>query len=88
MSGARDDYSAVRLFTDAPWNGSRTPGFMKFKRDFQAGADAMFLHEDDWADALGQMTIVDRPYLFILSEALRAGPDQISFRSRAPFGAS
>ena len=46
MSTDRDD-KAPKLFTEAPWNGSRTPAFRKFKRDIQAGADAYFLHEDE-----------------------------------------
>lgn len=49
MSRPSDDHSnSNRLFCDA-WNGSRTPGFAKFKRDFETGADAMFLHEDDYS---------------------------------------
>ena len=62
MSQRSDDQGGSnRLFCDA-WNGSRSPGFLKFKRDFKTGADATFLHEDDdslWAamddmDAGGQ----------------------------------
>ena len=41
-----DDNKRFTLFCD-PWNGSRTPGFRKFKRDFSTGASALFLHEDD-----------------------------------------
>ena len=37
-----------RLLCD-PWRGARTPEFRKFKRDFKASADAMFLHEDDYS---------------------------------------
>jgi len=36
----------VKLFTDAPWNGTRTPAFRKFKRDFKVGANGMFLQDD------------------------------------------
>ena len=43
-----DHYTSNRLFCD-PHNGSRSPQFMKFKRDFKTGADAMFLNEDDWS---------------------------------------
>ena len=43
-----DDYKGNRLFCDA-WNGTRSPAFLKFKRDFRAGAAAMFLHEDDYS---------------------------------------
>ena len=42
-----DDYKD-RLVC-AAWNGSRTPGFRKFKRDFQAATDAVFLTEDDFS---------------------------------------
>ena len=45
---SRDDHKHDRLVCDA-WNGSRTPGFLKFKRDFQAGLTALFLHEDDYS---------------------------------------
>ena len=31
------------------WNGSRTPGFLKFKRDFMTGMSAIYLHEDDYS---------------------------------------
>ena len=49
MSRGSDDQNGhSRLFTDA-WDGSRTPLFLRFKRDFQAGADAVFLHEDDYS---------------------------------------
>ena len=41
--------SGSRLYTEGPWNGSRTPAFLKFKRDFEAGAGAHFLHEDDYS---------------------------------------
>ena len=41
-----DNDNKVRLICDA-WNGSRTPAFRKFKRDFQAGTSAMFLQDDD-----------------------------------------
>ena len=37
-----------RLLCD-PWRGARTPEFRKFKRDFKASADALFLHEDDYS---------------------------------------
>ena len=37
-----------RLLCD-PWRGARTPEFRKFKRDFKASADAMFLSEDDYS---------------------------------------
>ena len=30
MSGKNDDSQDRKLFTDAPWDGSRTPGFRKF----------------------------------------------------------
>ena len=42
------DENGDRLFCDA-WRGARTPEFRKFKRDFKASADAMFLHEDDYS---------------------------------------
>ena len=45
---SRDDTKHERLVCDA-WNGSRTPGFLKFKRDLQAGLSALFLHEDDYS---------------------------------------
>ena len=45
---SKDDSPTNRLFTD-PWNGSRTPAFLKFKRDFSAGMGATFLHEDDYS---------------------------------------
>ena len=45
---SRDEYKTNALFSE-PWNGSRTPGFMKFKRDFEAGMSATFLHEDDYS---------------------------------------
>ena len=49
MSNGRDDQpNQSSLFCDA-WDGSRSPLFLKFKRDFEAGADAIFLHEDDWS---------------------------------------
>ena len=38
-----------KLLTETPHDGSRTPKFIKFKRDFQAGADAWFLHDDDYS---------------------------------------
>ena len=44
-----DDDKSRKLFTDAPWDGSRTPAFRKFKRDLHAGADAFFLQEDDYS---------------------------------------
>ena len=49
MSGKDDDSKDRKLFTDAPWDGSRTPGFRKFKRDLHAGADAFFCNEDDYS---------------------------------------
>ena len=49
MSSGRDDNDGRNaLFCDA-WNGSRTPAFAKFKRDFKTGAHAWFLHEDDYS---------------------------------------
>ena len=36
-----DDNKRITLFSDR-WNGSRTPGFLKFKRDFATGAMLMF----------------------------------------------
>ena len=42
------DENGDRLLCDA-WRGARTPEFRKFKRDFKASADAMFLHEDDYS---------------------------------------
>ena len=45
---SNDNSRSDRLFSD-PWNGSRTPAFLKFKRDFSAGMGAMFLHEDDYS---------------------------------------
>jgi hypothetical protein len=46
MSSRYDDGSKKYLFCD-PWNGSKTPAFRKFVRDFRAGADAQFLQDDD-----------------------------------------
>ena len=43
-----DDNKRITLFSDR-WNGSRTPAFLKFKRDFAAGADSFFMPEDDWS---------------------------------------
>ena len=43
-----DDNRRITLFSDR-WNGSRTPGFLKFKRDFKTGMSAVFLHEDDYS---------------------------------------
>ena len=34
-----------------PWNGSRTPGFRKFKRDLCTRRGAYFCHEDDYSAA-------------------------------------
>ena len=48
-SDRSNDSAPVKLFTDAPWNGTRTPEFRKFKRDFKVGANGMFLHEDDYS---------------------------------------
>ena len=49
MSRDKDDDSrAGSLICDA-WNGSRSPLFLKFTRDFKTGADAIFLHEDDYS---------------------------------------
>ena len=45
---SHDNSDRNRLFADA-WNGSRTPAFLKFKRDFAAGMGATFLHEDDYS---------------------------------------
>ena len=45
---SKDENSTNRLFCDS-WNGSRTPAFLKFKRDFSAGMGATFLHEDDYS---------------------------------------
>ena len=42
------DENGDRLLCDA-WRGARTPEFRKFKRDFKASADAMFLTEDDYS---------------------------------------
>ena len=42
----KHDENGDRLFCDA-WRGARTPEFRKFKRDFKASADAMFLHAMD-----------------------------------------
>ena len=39
-----DDNRRITLFSDR-WNGSRTPAFLKFKRDFAAGADSFFMPE-------------------------------------------
>ena len=49
MSSKGDDDKSYKLFTEAAWDGSRTPGFRKFKRDLHAGADAFFLNEDDYS---------------------------------------
>ena len=44
-----DDSGRNRLFTIAPWDGSKTQGFRKFLRDFKTGANALFLSEDDYS---------------------------------------
>ena len=31
------------------WNGTRSPDFISWKRDFKTGASAHFLHEDDYS---------------------------------------
>ena len=50
MSSSREDKDTnFKLFTDGAWDGSRTPGFLKFKRDFEAGSDAYFLTDDDYS---------------------------------------
>ena len=41
-----DDNYRKKLFCD-PWPGGRGPGFDKFKRDVQAGADELYMPEDD-----------------------------------------
>ena len=46
MTDRYDDGARKRLFCE-PWNGSKTPGFRKFTRDFKTGADAQFLQDDD-----------------------------------------
>ena len=43
-----DTDKSKQLICD-PWNGSRTLGFLKFKRDFAAGMGAHFLHEDEYS---------------------------------------
>ena len=45
---SHDNSEQDRLFCD-PWNGSKTPGFRKFKRDFLTGMGATFMHEDDYS---------------------------------------
>ena len=45
----QDDDAKYKLFTEAKWDGSRTPAFRKFKRDLHVGADAMFLTDDDYS---------------------------------------
>ena len=42
----KNDSSGPRLYCET-WNGSKTPGFRKFVRDFKTGADATFLQDDD-----------------------------------------
>ena len=46
------DENGDRLLCDA-WRGARTPEFRKFKRDFKASADAMFLTERSSAKVFG-----------------------------------
>jgi hypothetical protein len=43
-----NDSRGPRTYCD-PWDGSRSAAFLKFKRDFKAGADAHFLSEDDFS---------------------------------------
>ena len=56
MTDRNDNRNTPRLFCDA-WNGSRTPGFRKFVRDFQAGADAQFGQDDDHRHSIWQTCI-------------------------------
>ena len=67
-----DDDRSRKLFTDSAWNGSRSPEFRKFKRDFKAGANALFLHEDDysvWQACIdtdqGETILTPIPYLVL-----------------------
>ena len=43
-----DDRRGPRLYC-SPHDGSRTPSFIKFKREFKTGASAHYLHEDDYS---------------------------------------
>jgi hypothetical protein len=47
MSRDRDDDNNTTRLICSAWNGSRSPLFAKFRRDFRTGTDAMFLQEDD-----------------------------------------
>ena len=49
MARHSDDQNTKNTLFCDPWNGSRSSGFIKFKRDFKTGAEAMFLHEDDYS---------------------------------------
>ena len=44
----RDDSRGLRLYTTR-WHGGRDARFHIFRRDFAAGAEAEFLHEDDYS---------------------------------------
>ena len=55
MSDRND--SSTRLFTEAPHDGSRHPKFRRFKRDLLAGADSIFLTEDDWSVGSGLLDL-------------------------------
>ena len=38
-----------------PWDGRRSPEFLKFKQDLLVYAAAIFLHEDDYSIAQGML---------------------------------
>ena len=43
-----NDGRGPRTYCD-PHDGSRTPNFLRFKRNFMTGSSAHFLHEDDYS---------------------------------------
>ena len=49
MSNRENETSRSERTWCDPWNGSRSPGFLKFKRDFRAAAMGYYLHEDDYS---------------------------------------
>ena len=50
MSSNRDDdHGRGPRRLCEPHDGSRTPSFLPFKRNFKTGLDAIFLHEDDYS---------------------------------------
>ena len=47
-NGAQNGDRQPRLYCN-PYSGARSPEFLPWKRDFETGADAHFLHEDDYS---------------------------------------